>query len=125
MSSNNIPSLVKGEVILSQELASFDRGTVYVYLEDVSYQDTSAKTVAQEAIAEVSHQLGTENRVKFSLQAKEIDLRSSYSIRVHITFHSDRQIHPGDYISTETYPVLTCGFGDRVSVRVKKVNSPS
>ena len=121
MSSSNIPSLVKGEVILSQELDSFNNATVDVYLEDVSYQDALAKIVAQSAIAEVSHSLGTENRVEFSLQAKKIDFQASYSIRVHITLHGDEQIHLGDYISTQSYPVLTRGYPDRVLVRVTEV----
>ena len=64
------------------------------------------------------------SRRAIAVYVKKIDLQASYSIRVHISFHRDRQIHAGDYISTETYPVLTHGFGDRVSVRVIRVRDP-
>ena len=121
MSSNSIPLLVRGEVILSPELTSFDRATVYIYLENVSHQDAPATIVAQQTIAEVSHSIGTENRVEFTLIVKEIDPQANYSVRVHVSLQSDRQIQAGDYISTETYPVLTHGFGDRVSVGVVKL----
>ena len=123
MPSNRIPSLVRGEVILSPELASFDRATVYTYLEDVSYQDAPATILARHAIAEITHSIGTENRVNFTLLTQEIDPRANYSVRVHVSLQSDRQIQAGDYISTQTYPVLTHGFGDWVSIKVIRVNS--
>ena len=123
MSSRDVPPLVKGEILLLKELTSFSGATVNVYLEDVSLLDTSAKLVVKKVIADVSHSRGTENRVEFALPGEITDIKARYrySIRVHIAFHSDEQIHRGDYISTESYPVLTCGYPDRVLVKVTEV----
>lgn len=121
MSSNDTSDLVKGEIVLSEELGSFSKATVNIYLEDVSLLDAPAKIVAQSAIADVSHEIGTENRVEFALPGEIADIQARYSIRVHITFHNDDQIHRGDYISTESYPVLTYGHPERVLVRVVEV----
>ncbi|MDJ0568871.1 MAG: YbaY family lipoprotein [Pleurocapsa sp. MO_192.B19] len=121
MPSNDTPPLVQGEIILPKELGSFNDATVNIYLEDISLQDAPAKIVAQSAIAGVSHSRGTENRVEFALQGEIEDIQANYSVRVHITFHRDEQIHLGDYISTQSYPVLTYGYPDRVSIRVTEV----
>jgi uncharacterized lipoprotein YbaY len=121
--SSSDAQLVKGEILFPKELGSFSGATVNVYLEDVSLLDAPAKIVAKQVIANLNHSMGTENRVEFVLQCKKIaDIRASYSIRVHVAFRSDEQIHRGDYISTESYPVLTFGDPNRVSVRVTEVN---
>lgn len=122
MSSNDAPSFVKGEIIFSKELGSFSEATVNVYLEDVSLLDAPAKIVTKQVIADLNHSMGTENRVEFALQAEIADIRARYSIRVHVAFRGDEQIHRGDYISTESYPVLTFGYPNQVSVRVTEVN---
>lgn len=121
MSSNDAPSFVKGEIIFSKELGSFSEATVNVYLENVSLLDAPAKIVAKQVIADLNHSMGTENRVEFALQAEIADIRARYSIRVHVAFRGDEQINCGDYISTESYPVLTFGYPNQVSVRVTEV----
>jgi len=121
--SSSDAQLVKGEILFSRELGSFSGATVNVYLEDVSLLDAPAKIVAKQVIADLHHSMGTENRVEFALHCQKIaDIRASYSIRVHVAFRSDEQIQRGDYISTESYPVLTCGDPDWVSIRVTEVN---
>jgi uncharacterized lipoprotein YbaY len=121
MSSSNVQPLVKGEVRFSKELGSFSGATVNVYLEDVSLPDAPAKIVAKQVIADLNHTMGTENRGEFALQGEIADIRARYSIRVHVSLRGDEQIHRGDYISTESYPVLTFGYPNQVSVRVTEV----
>lgn len=121
MLSNNPPPLVTGEILFSEDLASFSGATVNVYLEDVSSVDAPSHIVAKQVIPNINHQIGTENRVEFALKGKIADLSASYSIRVHVSQHRDEQIHRGDCISTESYPVLTFGYPHQVSVRVREV----
>lgn len=120
MSSNNVPSLVTGSILFSKDLGSFSGAKVNVYLEDVSSLDAPSKIVAKQVIPNISHEMGTENLVKFALPS-ETSKRASYSIRVHVSLHGDEQIHRGDYITMESYPVLTFGYPDRVSVLVQEV----
>lgn len=121
MSSSDAQPLVKGEILLPKELASFSGATVNVYLEDVSLLNAPAKIVAKQVIANLNHEMGTENRVEFAFQGEIADIRASYSIRVHVAFRIDEFVHRGDYISTESYPVLTFGYPNQVSVRVTEV----
>ena len=121
MSSNNAPLLVTGEILLSEDMASFSEATVNVYLEDVSFLDAPSKIVAKQVIPNINHEMGTKNRVEFALKGEVVDIQASYSIRVHIAQHENEQIHHGDYVSTESYPVLTFGYPHHVSVRVREV----
>lgn len=121
MSSNNAPLLVTGEILLSEDIASFSEATVNVYLEDVSFLDAPSKIVAKQVIPNINHEMGTKNRVEFALKGEVVDIQASYSIRVHIGKHGDEQIHRGDYVSTESYPVLTFGYPHYVSVDVREV----
>ena len=112
---------LKGEILLPKKLASFSGAKVNIYLEDVSLLDAPAKIVAQQVISDFNHEMENENRVEFVLQGETVNIRSRYSIRVHITFHNDGQIHHGDYISTQSYPVLTYGYPSHVLVSVAEV----
>lgn len=121
MSSNEAPPLVKGEILFSKELGSFSGATVNVYLEDVSFLDAQALIVAKQVIPDIDHEMGTENRVEFALKGEIADIRARYSLRVHVALRGDEQIHRGDYISMESYPVLTFGYPNQVLIRVQEV----
>jgi hypothetical protein len=50
-----------------------------------------------------------------------VDEGAGYSVRVHVDLDGDRRVSRGDFISTESHPVLTLGRPDRVTVRVREV----
>ncbi len=119
--SSDAPTLITGEILFSAELSSFSGATVNVYLEDVSFLDAPAKIIAKQVISQVAHEMGTENRVKFTLKGEIADIHARYSLRVHTAVHGNEQIQRGDYISMESYPVLTFGYPHQVTIRVKQV----
>lgn len=121
MSSNDAPTLVKGEIFFSKELGSFSGATVNVYLENVIFLDAPAKIVAKQVIPEIDHEMGTENSVEFAFKGEIADISARYSLRVHVALQGNKQIHRGDYITMESYPVLTFGYPNQVLVRVKQV----
>jgi hypothetical protein len=45
----------------------------------------------------------------------------SYSVHVHVDVSGSGQVEIGDLITTQTYPVLTHGFPDRVEVTLRRV----
>lgn len=112
---------VEGVILLGQEVASFSDVTAHVYLEDVSRADASARLVAQETIQNVSHQAGKQSAIKFQMRAETIDSRVHYSVRVHIDVQGNEELQVGDYISVQSYPVLTFGYPDRVTLEVKEI----
>ncbi|PSB45492.1 hypothetical protein C7B80_16680 [Cyanosarcina cf. burmensis CCALA 770] len=119
--SSDVPILITGEILFSAELGSFSGATVNVYLEDASFLDAPAKIVAKQVISHVAHEMGTENRVKFAFIGEIADIHARYSLRVHTALHGNEQIQRGDYISMESYPVLTFGYPHQVTICVKEV----
>lgn len=114
-------SLVSGSVILGGEVKSFTNATVYVRLEDVSRADGAAVVVTEQVLKGVSHRAGDEARLEFTLSGSAPAERADYSLSVHVDVDVDGEVSPGDYISTESYPVLTYGRPNRVEVHVEKV----
>lgn len=121
MSSNNTSPLVTGSILFSKELSSFSGATANVYLEDVSLVDAPSKIITKQVIPNISHQMGTENQIEFALFGEMPNPRAKYSISVQVTLHEDESIHQGDYINMESYPVLTFGNPDQISVLVQEV----
>ena len=113
--------LISGRIVFGGKVKSFSGATAYVRLEDVSRADASATTVAEQVIKGVSHQTGKEEAVSFILYGDPPEEHSDYSVRVHVDVDGDGEISVGDYISTESYPVLTYGRPARVDVRVEEV----
>ncbi|MGB3756300.1 MAG: YbaY family lipoprotein [Rivularia sp. (in: cyanobacteria)] len=120
MSLNNLSSLVKGEVIFSQELSSFSEATVNIYLEDVTFIDAPSFCISKQVIVDINHQKGTINRVEFALNGK-YDENSRYIITAHVSINGSEEIQRGDYMTMESYPVLTFGYPNQVSIYVKEV----
>jgi len=113
--------LISGRILLGRDLKPFTNATVYVRLENISRADAPSNTAAEQVLKEVSHQAGKEEEVNFSLYGSPPDERSSYSVRVHVDVDGDGEVSVGDYISPESYPVLTYERPNHVDVRVEEV----
>ena len=121
MSSSESP-LVEGEIFLEDAQRSFTGATVHVRLEDVSYVDAPSRVVAEHTIRDVSHEPGIEHIVSFTLYGDAPDEKGRYVVTVHVDLHGQGRITRGDYLSMESYPVLTHGRPSQVSVHVREVN---
>ncbi len=113
---------VTGVVVLPAGEGPAEAATLTVVVEDVSRADDLATAVAEHR----RHQVplpGGEARVPFSLDVPEelIDGRARYSVRVHVDMSGSGDLSDGDYISTQSIPVLTQGAGDDVIVPVQLV----
>lgn len=113
--------LVQGVISLGPEVASFSGATAHVYLEDVSRADAAAPVVARDTIPNVAHEAGKKSSIDFRLDGGPIDSRAQYSVRVHIGLTANEGLHVGDYVSVQSYPVLTFGHPDRVTLQVKEI----
>lgn len=112
---------LRGEVRLGPEIETFSGAVLHVYLEDVSLADAAATVTANISIAGLAHQNGRASSWPFELEAGSIDQRAHYAVRAHVDRHGGGQIQPGDYVSTQSYPVLTFGNSDRVTIEVRQV----
>ena len=121
MSSDRMSALVKGEIVIGQEIGSFSRAQANIYLEDISLADAPAQIVAQQTISDISHQAGTEKRVPFNLPGYTPKERASYSVRVHISRHDSQEVRVGDCITMQSYPVLTRNNPNQATIFVREV----
>jgi uncharacterized lipoprotein YbaY len=119
---SNSKLLVQGEILIEETAQSFVSATAYVRLEDVSCIDDSSRIIGQQIIQNVSHTVGTPERLEIRLYGQISDEKASYAVSVHIDVDNDGQVSRGDYISMESYPVLTFGYLNQVFVRVRRVS---
>ena len=113
--------LVSGEILFRPEMTSFANAIVYVYLEDVSRQDASAKIAGKQIMSNISHSRGSSASLQFAIYGELPDARAHYSIRVHVSRQGREDIRLGDYVTTQSYPVITFENPDVVSINLHEV----
>ncbi len=111
---------VHGTISFGEDVQPFDRATAYVRLEDVSVADAPARVVAQSVISNLAKPRAGEG-IPFTLPAGRINPRASYNVRVLVDVDGDGQTTAGDYVSVQSYPVLTFGYPPEVSITVRRV----
>jgi uncharacterized lipoprotein YbaY len=89
----------------------------YVRLLNTSLADAASAAVAEQVIDHIS----TGEKAAFILEPNSIDERDSYTVSVLVDLDGDGKVSKGDYISMQSYPVLTYGYPNELTVEVKKV----
>lgn len=113
--------LLSGEIVFDDDSSSFEYATVHVFLEDTTLADASAKVVVHFVMDNVSVDSIQGRKIPFTLLGTIPDKRARYTVRVHVDVDGTGRISHGDYINTVSYPVLTRGYPDRVTVHVNRV----
>lgn len=90
-----------------------------VRLLDVTHVDAAADVVAEQVVPGAV--LDGAAGVAFELRAGAVDPSRDYIVEAHLETGGGGKVHPGDYLSMESYPVLTHGAPDRVTVEVLPV----
>jgi uncharacterized lipoprotein YbaY len=112
---------IRGSVVLPQGIPAHS-AVVVVQVEDVSRADAPSKVIAEIRRTGVQMASGAEVPFTVDVPAEQIDDKHAYSVRVHIDFSGSGNVSIGDLVSTQSYPILTHGFGTEVRIDVKKVN---
>ena len=113
--------LLRGTIHFEGVAPSLSGATVVVRLEDVSRQDAPSRVVLEQVIHDVDAIAGQTGELEFCFCGRIADQQARYAVRVHVDLDGDGQVSPGDYISMESYPVLTLGYPDQVAVRVHQL----
>lgn len=112
---------VRGEIHLPKADVPGARAEVRVLIEDVSRADAYSPVIA----VQHQHAVPLEDAcvVPFEVEVPEeaVDPGNDYSIRVHIDISGSGEIEVGDFVSTQSYPVLTRGYPSEAKVDVRKV----
>jgi uncharacterized lipoprotein YbaY len=117
----NEVQLVSGEIVFGEGAEAFSGATASVRLEDVSRADAPSHVVAEQVIRQVNYRPGQAGRLAFELRVNNPNERARYTVSAHLDVDGDGQVSRGDYITMESYPVLTQGYPRRLSVRLRKV----
>jgi hypothetical protein len=117
---NTVP-LVKGEITFEEVAPPFTGATMYVLLENITVADIASEVVADYIERDVAFDPKTAKVLSFAIAGKAPDPRASYAVRVHIDIDGDGEVSRGDFISMQSYPVITFGHPSEVSILVRQV----
>jgi uncharacterized lipoprotein YbaY len=92
--------------------------SVIVDVLDVTEQDAPSKRIARASLTVTD---GSSIPFSVSLSSADVDETRDYTISSHVDVDGDQKISSGDWITMESFPVLTRGNGDRAAVRVRLV----
>lgn len=113
--------LVHCVVVLDKATPSFSAATLLVRVDDVSRADSASITVAEAWLKPLAHLSGAESVWQVSLYGALPEPRKLYSIWAHLDIDLDGKISSGDYITTQSYPVLTFDHPREVIVQLTRV----
>jgi hypothetical protein len=117
---NTVP-LVKGKVTFEEVAPPFTGATMYVRLENIIAADIASKVVAEYVKRDVAFDPKIPSDLIFAIAGNLPDPRASYAVRVHIDIDGDGEVSHGDFISMQSYPVITFGHPTEVSILVRQV----
>lgn len=118
-------TLVSGQVAFHGDLPNATTALLTVKLEDVSLAGMASTVVAKH---QQDIDLRQTNAVTFDLSpnadSPEINPQSRYTVTAHVSLHPNDEpedIRQGDFLTMQSYPVLTQGNPSVVTVEVKRL----
>jgi uncharacterized lipoprotein YbaY len=114
---------VSGEIRFPPLKRPLREARVRVRVDDVSSVDAPARTLAETEAGPVSAAIGEACRIPFTVEVddSEIDPRAHYVVAAHADLDGDGEVSVGDYVTMESYPVLTRGNSASAEVEVREV----
>lgn len=115
--------LVTGTIEFAGEPPPLANARIYVWLEQTSTADAPAQPVASSVLSGAALSHDASGRIPFIINGDAVEPGERYTVRVHADRHGGdgRSIRTGDYVTTESYPVLTYGYPHQVRVVVHPV----
>jgi uncharacterized lipoprotein YbaY len=113
--------IVKGEIKIAGKPDLPASAKTYVRLLNTSLADAPSAVVAEQVIDDIAGFLRRDEKVTFRLEASSINERDSYTVSVLVDIDGDGAISKGDYISMQSYPVLTYGHPSEVTIEAKLI----
>ena len=117
---NTVP-LVKGKITFEEGAPPFTGATMYVRLERITAADIASEAVAEYVERGIAFDPKTSSDFLFAIAGDPPDARASYAVRVHIDIDGDGEVSKGDFISMQSYPVITFGHPRELSILVRQV----
>ena len=112
--------VVRGEITFDEGAPAFADATAHVQLEDVSTIDAPSLVVAEQVLPN-TRRPPPGGRIEFAITVWNVDERASYNVRALIDLDGDGKTSRGDFVTMQSYPVLTRSHPTEVSIRVRQV----
>jgi uncharacterized lipoprotein YbaY len=113
--------LVTGQIDIPDNLVLPARSVAYVRLLDTSIADASSIEIAEVCLTDIASKVSQGKPIDFELYGEPPNPRASYNVSAHIDVDHSGHISAGDYITVQSYPVITYGYPRHVVLEVKKV----
>lgn len=110
--------LLEGTIVFAASAPAFVGATVRVFLEDVSIMDAPAPVIAEHVEHQVTY---AGHPLAFKLFGEIPHTEHHYNVRVHISRDGSADIKAGDFITMQSYPVLTHGYPETIQVEVRAI----
>lgn len=114
--------LVTGEILIPADPALPAGSVAHVRLLDTSIADAPSITMAEVSLTDIAGNVGQDNPIRFELYGEAPNPRARYSVSAHIDTDDSGRIAVGDYITVQSYPVLTYDNPRHVVLEMKKVS---
>lgn len=109
---------INGEIVLPATGVPDMAASVLVQIEDISRADASSISIAEQRQYRVILRAGAVLPFTVQVPADQLNPRNLYSVRVHIDVTGSGEVEVGDLVTTQTFPVLTRGYPQTVSIPV-------
>jgi putative lipoprotein len=113
--------VVTGEIVLGKDALPAKAAKVVVQVEDVSRADAPSIVVGEQRLSNVALRGRGAIPFKVEIPAGLIDERGMYSVRAHVDVSGSGEVKEGDFVTTQSYPVLTRGYGKAVKLALRRV----
>jgi len=111
---------VTGEIRVENPPDPLPPATLYVRLLDVTETDASARVISETRLDGFDWVRASRAGVPFALSVDAVDPRSRYVLSALVDVDGDGRTGANDYISKQSYPVLTCGSSARATLFVER-----
>src|SRR5687767_5695803 len=113
--------LIKGDITFDGTVRPFTGATLYVHLDDITGADIASRSVAIYVERDVSFDPKVAKALPFAIASKAPDPEATYVVRAHVDIDGDGEVSQGDFISMQSYPVITFGHPREISIVVRQV----
>jgi uncharacterized lipoprotein YbaY len=114
-------ALLRGKVLINEEPEADQEVCVFIRLLDTSRADLSSIKVGEVVYEQIRLTDLFSTGLPFQMKIDKVDPHLRYTLSVLVDLDKDGKKGKGDYISKQSYPVLTKGHSDYVEVVVLKI----
>lgn len=118
-------AVISGEIVFPSDATLPDEAVAYVRLLDTSLADAPSQVMAEHVIRDIACRLRRGERIAFEFAASALNQRASYTVSAHVDADGadENEAIAGDYLTTQSYPVLTFGYPSYVRLDMQRVQT--